>query len=141
MTNPWNLQKYQYEDEEVLKIYFHEFFAKFKPLKENYDLYFYNENIDDPINNSILAKNQFSEFLYSNEKTFSQIRPPMPGILGEALYLAIFIGCKNLRLFGVDYSYNSKSKKIIFIISLLSLKNFKIFTKSKVIQKIFLNLD
>lgn len=138
MTNPWNLQKYKYEDEEVFKIYFHEFFAKFKPLRENYDLYFYNENINDPINNSILAKSKFSEFLYTNEKTFSQIRPPMPGIFGEALYLAIFIGCKNLKLFGVDYSYNSKKQKDHYY-NLPSIveKTFKIFTKSKLIQKIF----
>ena len=141
MTNPWNFKKYKYEYEEVFKIYFHEYYAKFKPQRENYDLYFCNENIIDPIKNSILAKSQFSEFLYSNEKTFSQIRPPMPGIFGESLYLAIFIGCKNLRLFGVDYSYNSKKQKDHYYNSPYLLERFlKIFTKSKIIQKLFYKL-
>ena len=141
LTNPWNFQKYKYSKENVFKIYFHEYFAKFRPNKENYDLFFFNENIKNPIKNSVLAKSLFSKYLYDNKKTFSEIRPVMPGIFGEALYLAIFIGCKELKLFGVDYSYNSKDKKDHYFNLPSFFESFlKLITKLKLIQKLFFKL-
>lgn len=140
LLNPWNLQKYIYKNADVLKIYFHEYFAKFVPDIDDYDLYFYNENIKNPIQNSILAKKQFSKYLYTNEDTFSESRPVMPGIFGESLYLALLIGSKKINLFGVDYSYNTSNKKDHYYnLPLIFEKSLKLASKFKFFQFILFN--
>ncbi len=140
LSNPWNLQRYLYKNLDVFRIYFHHYYAKFVPDKNKYDLYFYHENIKN-LQDSLLAKKQFSKFLYTNQDTFSETRPVMPGIFGESLYLALFIGTKKINLFGVDYSYNTTNKKDHdYNMPYIFEKSLRFLSKIKFFQWILFNI-
>ena len=56
LINPWNLEKYNYKKRDILRLYFHEHFAKFKPNKKYYDLFFITDFIENHLENSVLKK-------------------------------------------------------------------------------------
>ena len=62
----------------------------------------------------------------------------MPGIFGEALYLALFIGTENIRLFGVDYTYSKGiGNKHFYDLPNFLNKVLKFLSRLSFIQKIF----
>ncbi len=138
LINPWNLEKYNYSRRNILRLYFHEQFVKFKLNKKYYDLFFLTEFIDNHLENSVLKKENFEDWLYSNSKMFSHKRPVMPGIFGEALYLALFIGCENIRLFGVDYTFsNGVGNEHFYDLPNFLNKFLKLISRLSIVQKIF----
>ena len=54
LVNPWNFEKYNYNKRDILRLYFHEHFAKFKPNKKYYDLFFLTDFIENHLENSQL---------------------------------------------------------------------------------------
>ena len=60
----------------------------------------YKQNED--LSESVLINENFSKYELSNDT--SHIRPIMPGIFPEALYLALTFKPKKILIFGVDYN-------------------------------------
>jgi hypothetical protein len=103
LINPWNYQDYGIiKETNRFRIYYHDISAKFHP-KVCFD-YKFLTLYDLPLNlkNSVLHKGNYENWFLSNKN--DNIRPLMPGIFGEALFLSLDLKCKNIKIFGVDYS-------------------------------------
>lgn len=108
LINPFNLQKYEYKDNNLdpLTIYYHDQYAKYKPdetISDHTLLVAYDKA--HQLAKSVLTLRAFDAWLYRKGNDF--LRPVMPGILGEAFYLTIFLNIKTIKLFGVDYMPHS----------------------------------
>ena len=141
LLNPWNLQKYKYINQDVLTLYFDEHFTKFKLPKKHYDLFFITDFVTNPLENSVLSKKEFSNWAYTNKNFFSEKRPVMPGIFGEALYLSLFFEPEKIRIFGVDYtSTKGIGNKHFYDLPVFLNKTLKFITRIGFFQKIFYEL-
>ena len=88
---------------------------------------------DLPLNlkNSALHKGDYEEWFLSTKN--DNIRPLMPGIFGEALFLSLELECKNIKIFGVDYSKRG-SKRHYFDYPMVITKIIKFFSRLLVVK-------
>ena len=141
LTNPWNLQVYEYSYfKKITRIYYHDIASKFHPSKSAFDFKLTTSyKVPANLSQSALALRQFEQIRY--DKINSDFRPMMPGIFPEALMLAWFFNPKSIYLYGVDYSSANASKYHIYDKSALLTKILKLVSKPKVVKKLFYKLN
>lgn len=134
--NPYNLKRYKY-NEDVTRIYYDDVFAKHRLNQRASDFRFlvsYKQNED--LSESVLINENFSKYELSNDT--SHIRPIMPGIFPEALYLALTFKPGKILIFGVDYN---KVKNIgnthVYDHRPVITKILKFVSKPKIIKSLF----
>tara|TARA_B100001093_G_scaffold519111_1_gene606519 strand:- start:10694 stop:11443 length:750 start_codon:yes stop_codon:yes gene_type:complete len=135
LLNPWNYQNYGLiEKKNRFRIYYHDHIAKFHP-NVSFD-YEFLTNYDLPMDlrNSLLYKGNYDDWFLSNNENY--IRPLMPGIFGEALFLSQDLECKNIKIFGVDYSSINASGRHFFDFPVVINKFIKFFARALIVKYI-----
>ena len=139
LFNPYNLKKYEYL-KKVTRIYYDDVFAKFQLSKGFFDFRFlvsYQQN--DDLTESVLYNKNFSEFEY--EQPLNELRPIMPGIFPEALYLSLTFHPKKILLFGIDYNrVNDIGNTHVYDTPSIITQALKLVSKPKVMKKVFYRL-
>lgn len=139
LFNPYNLKRYKYP-KRVTKIYYDDVFAKFKLPNAFYDFRFlvtYKQN--DDLTESVLLNKNFLDYEYKWQQ--NEIRPIMPGIFPEALYLSLMFNPKKILLYGVDYNrVNNIGNTHIYDLPHFITKNLKAISRPRVMKNLFYRL-
>lgn len=139
LFNPYNLKRYKYS-KRATKIYYDDVYAKFKLSNEFYDFRFlvtYKQN--DDLTESVLLNKTFCDYEYKWQQ--NEIRPIMPGIFPEALYLSLMFNPKKILLFGVDYNrVNDIGNTHIYDPPHFITKYLKGISRPKVMKNLFYRL-
>ncbi len=138
LVNPWNYQRYiPHKNSQTFTIYIDDCWAKFKPNKEDFDWYLLTNYIsNDNLKESVLANFNFEKYYISNQT--DDLRPLMPGIFAEALYIALALKVKKIHIFGVDYNrINNCGNTHFYDKSYIINKLLKVISKPLFMKKAF----
>jgi hypothetical protein len=96
--NPWNLKKYQYDDQSILRVFTS---SNRAPRSfQDWDVTFNVARAKGGLETSLLSKQCFSNYTISNSK---YSRPWGPGIMIETvLYALMHMGCADITTIGWD---------------------------------------